>query len=270
MWPVTFEVRTKEPPGRSTRWHSANTASGSAKLLTPRFETTSSNAESRNGSRAPSPAAMAACGTRHVSRFCSARRSASRQGSSPTTCAPGPSRSASSSSGKPAPQPKSSARRAVSGTCSRRSWPASDDHSGSSSNSATSRSASSSKMSGADTLRSALEFVDLPPAELHEVVVALHDVLELLHVLLALALALEHLLERLEARHFHLGDDRPVAFGAHVCEHAHLPHAHLLAELGHGQELLDHRTHLAGLAVHDVADEQHDDSSCWSVNGRVA
>src|SRR6185369_719553 len=111
---------------------------------------------------------------------------------------------------------------------------------------------------------SALELVDLAPALVHEVVVALHDGLELLQVGLLLALARHHLLERFDARHLHLGDHRPVSLGAHVGHDLHLPHAHLLVQLGHGEELLDQRTHLAGLAVHDVADEQHDGSSWGS------
>ena len=87
--------------------------------------------------------------------------------------------------------------------------------------------------------------------------VALHDALEFLRVLLALPLALEHLLEGLQARHFHLRHDGPVSLGAQVGQDAHLRHSQLLVQLGHREELVDHGAYLAGLAVHDLADQQH-------------
>src|SRR6058998_926650 len=68
-------------------------------------------------------------------------------------------------------------------------------------------------------VRSALDLVDLPPPVIHQFVVPLHDGLELLHVLLALPLALEHLLERLQARNLHLGHQGPVPLGAEIGEH---------------------------------------------------
>ncbi len=48
----------------------------------------------------------------------------------------------------------------------------------------------------------ALDLIDLPPPKLHEVVVALHDVLELLHGFAGLPLPLHHLLEGLHTRDF--------------------------------------------------------------------
>src|SRR5437899_1408894 len=57
----------------------------------------------------------------------------------------------------------------------------------------------------------ALDLVDLPTPLLHEIVIALHDGLEFLRVLrLSLRRPLHHLLERLQARHFHLGHEHPI------------------------------------------------------------
>src|SRR5262245_2399609 len=70
---------------------------------------------------------------------------------------------------------------------------------------------------------SALELVDLPPALVDEIVIALHDPLELLRVRVALPLARHHLLERRHVLHLHLGDDRPVALGGEVGHDLHLP-----------------------------------------------
>src|SRR5438445_775224 len=103
----------------------------------------------------------------------------------------------------------------------------------------------------------AFDLIDLAPTVLHEIVIVLHDVLEFLHVVTALPATLHHTLEIVHARYFHLGDERPVPFRTEVGHHAHLRHADLRAELGHGQELLNHRAHLTGLAIHDLANEQH-------------
>src|SRR5437016_94669 len=103
----------------------------------------------------------------------------------------------------------------------------------------------------------AFDLIDLAPTVLHEIVIVLHDVLEFLHVVTALPATLHHTLEIVHARYFHLGDERPVPFRTEVGHHAHLRHADLRAELGHGQELLNHRAHLTRLAIHDLANEQH-------------
>src|SRR5262249_30269500 len=69
-------------------------------------------------------------------------------------------------------------------------------------------------------------------------------------------LAGHHRLELAEAFHFHLGDQGPVSRTAHVGHDPHLAAA-LLHQLSHGEELLDQRAHLAGLAVHHFADDDH-------------
>src|SRR6266571_4537522 len=104
---------------------------------------------------------------------------------------------------------------------------------------------------------SAFDLVDLAPAVFDELVI-------LLHVLAVLPVAaLPHPLERVHARHFHLGNERPVPLGTEVGHHAHLRHADLGAELGHGQKLLYHRAHLTRLTVHDLANEEHVALPCW-------
>src|SRR5947208_15041231 len=111
---------------------------------------------------------------------------------------------------------------------------------------------------------SAFDPVDLAPAVFYELVIPLHEILKLLHVLAVLpAAALPHPLERVHARHFHLGNERPVPLGTEVGHHAHLRHADLGAELGHGQKLLYHRAHLTRLTVHDLANEEHVALPCW-------
>src|SRR5687767_4753181 len=88
-----------------------------------------------------------------------------------------------------------------------------------------------------------LDLVDLPPPKLHEVVVSLRDVVELLCGFWTQSLALHHLLEGLHARHFELGHQRPIPLGAEIRHDSHLAHAQFLVELRHREELLYHRTY---------------------------
>jgi pimeloyl-ACP methyl ester carboxylesterase len=99
--------------------------------------------------------------------------------------------------------------------------------------------------------------VNLPLPMIHQIVIPLHDLLELLHVRIAPLRRRHHLLELRQIRHLHLRHDRPVLLGAKVGHHAHLRHLHFLVEARHREELVRHRTHLAGLAVHDVANNEH-------------
>src|SRR6266480_4700258 len=106
---------------------------------------------------------------------------------------------------------------------------------------------------------SALDLVDLAPAVLHQVVVALTDVLELLRVLAAQPGSLHHTLELLQILDLHLGDERPVALGAEVGHQAHRRHAGPGAEFVHGLEHRHHGADLARLTVQHFANEQHRD-----------
>src|SRR2546428_1816056 len=103
----------------------------------------------------------------------------------------------------------------------------------------------------ATTSRLALNRINLPATVVHQVVVALHNLFELLRIVRTLA----HRQERFETRHFHFGYNGPVALGANVRHDSHFSHASFLAELCHRKELLDHRAYLSRLAIHDVANE---------------
>src|SRR5262249_15307748 len=59
--------------------------------------------------------------------------------------------------------------------------------------------------------------------------------------------------------HFRFGDNGPITLRCEVGHDAHRSHTHLLHDFAQLQELLDHRTRLTGLAVHDVANEEHAD-----------
>src|SRR5262245_15576765 len=72
-----------------------------------------------------------------------------------------------------------------------------------------------------------LDRVDLAPSFDDEVVITLHDLLEFLD----LARLPHHLGEFLEALHFHLGHNGPVALRADVGHDAHGPKPHLPADL---------------------------------------
>src|SRR5262245_1932909 len=111
--------------------------------------------------------------------------------------------------------------------------------------------------SGADRGGHLLDLVDLALPVLHEIVIALHDVLHLLAVGFAHALAGHHVFERLHVLDLELHDRHPVALADEVGHDPHLPLAALLHHPRHGQRLLDHLADLARLAVHDLANEQH-------------
>src|SRR5260221_7957974 len=64
MCPVGFVVSTRLTWGLATRKHSAKTASGSAKLLTPRLDTIRSNSWSPNGRCAASASKICTLGNR--------------------------------------------------------------------------------------------------------------------------------------------------------------------------------------------------------------
>src|SRR5688572_7980251 len=113
-----------------------------------------------------------------------------------------------------------------------------------------------------------LDLVDLAPAVFDEIVIALHDVVELLRQLRCDPRALHHFLEPLHALHLELRHDRPVSLGAEIRHHAHFAEARLLVELPHGEKLLHHRANLARLAVHDFADEKHMSSFLRGDRGR--
>src|SRR5213595_819162 len=114
---------------------------------------------------------------------------------------------------------------------------------------------------------SALDLVDLAPALLHQVVVALTDVLELLRVLAAQTGSLHPTLELLQILDLHLGDERPVALGAEVGHQAHWRHAGPGAEFVHGLEHRHHGADLARLTVQHFANEQHRDLPGWNELG---
>src|SRR5882672_2362773 len=100
---------------------------------------------------------------------------------------------------------------------------------------------------------SLLDHVDLTPAMVDEVVIALHGLLKFfdLHRLS------RHLGIFLQARHFHFRHDGPIPFGADVRHDTHRTETHLLAQFPEREELFDHRTRLPWLAIHDVSNEEH-------------
>src|SRR5438094_3626475 len=105
--------------------------------------------------------------------------------------------------------------------------------------------------------RLALDLVDLPLAVVDKVVVALHELLELLLIIGGASWIRHHALELAEVGHLHLGDDRPVLLGAEIGHNAHARHADLLAQLRHLEKLVDHRAHLPRLAIHNLANNEH-------------
>src|SRR5262245_43027529 len=111
--------------------------------------------------------------------------------------------------------------------------------------------------SGADRRRDLLDLVDLPLTVLDEIVIALHHVLHLPGVGLAHPGARHHVVEGLHVLDLELHDRGPVALPDVVGQDSELPLPRLLHELRHGERLLDHWPDLAGLAIHDLANEQH-------------
>src|SRR5690348_6657411 len=105
--------------------------------------------------------------------------------------------------------------------------------------------------------RSYLYSENLALAPIHEIVVALHQLLELLHILTGALRISHHLLELLKIRDLHLRDERPILLAGEVGHDAHFRHADLLAELRHRAKLLEERADLSRLAVHDFAYEVH-------------
>src|SRR5688572_22572499 len=114
---------------------------------------------------------------------------------------------------------------------------------------------------------SVFDVVDLAPAVIHEVVVALHDLLHLLHVLTGWRLR-HHLHELVHALDLEFRHERPVAFRAEVSHQLHFALPLLLHQLRHCLHLFDERADFARLAVHDFTNEQHVRSSCRWVSLR--
>src|SRR6185295_137980 len=140
MWPWRLVVRAMTAPRFATRRHSRSAPARSSKLLTPRFETIKSNVPARYGIAFALPSWSVTLVVPRAASFSFARSRPALHGSSPCTCDAVPSRSASSISGKPVPQPTSSTTFApASGTSSSSSRPNIADHSGSSSYAASTR-----------------------------------------------------------------------------------------------------------------------------------
>src|SRR4051812_13990225 len=95
------------------------------------------------------------------------------------------------------------------------------------------------------TSRLAFDLEDLSAPVFHQIMVPLHDLPELLLHLLRHVRALHHLLELPEARHFHLGHERPVTLTGEVGHESHGWLVGLLHDLAHRLELVDQRADLA-------------------------
>src|SRR5262245_42728621 len=95
-----------------------------------------------------------------------------------------------------------------------------------------------------------LDRVDLPSTMVDEIVVALHDLFELLRFVAVLT----HRHKGFEAWDLNLRNYGPVSFGTQVRQDSH-SHSFLRTQLLHREKLLNHGTHLARLAIHDVANE---------------
>src|SRR5262245_41300808 len=93
--------------------------------------------------------------------------------------------------------------------------------------------------------------VDLSSPVVHEIVVALHDILKFLLILRTLS----HRHERLQTGRLHLRYNRPVPLSAKVRHDAHFPPTFFFTELRHRKELFDHGAYLTGVAIHDVWNE---------------
>src|SRR5438552_1831185 len=109
----------------------------------------------------------------------------------------------------------------------------------------------------------ALDPVHLASSPLDEVVIALHHLFEFLAQLGRDSLTLHHRLQDIHALDLELGYDGPVTFAGVIGHDAHFAEAGLFVEPGHLEKLVDHRTHLPRLAVHDLANKQHAFSSNW-------